>query len=1033
MSKRLAFVAILLLFLAPALAEVDTTWLKPYRTLQGKPYFDRNLMHKFKHRLFDDAIERSKAVRVREIIEGEPSVPYCDRLARARASQANHTAGGASTHAGAGGMMAAIEDFLVNDDTAGAGDHYNPAIARRSSSGFVIVWEDQRHGGTDIYAQRYDSSAIPLGPNLKVNDNEGSVWHGGPSVAMDESGNFVIAWMDDRTNPFSDIYAQRYDSVGSTLGSNFKVNDDAGTAYHLFPAMAGDGSGNFVIAWEDDRGGDFDVYAQRYDRSGNPLGSNFKVNDGAGTGWERDISAAMDDSGRFVITWTDQREFGDDIFAQRYESSGSPLGSNFKVNDDPGGVFQWWSSVAMSGDGGCVVSWCDGRNAESDVYAQRYDGDGAPLGSNFQVNDDIGSGFQGPPAVGADDSGNFVITWEDERSGDRDIYGQRYDSAGVAVGSNFNVNDDVGPAHQSKARVATEATGKFVITWQDERGGNFSIYAQGYSSSGAPVDTNFRVDDDVGTATQYDPTIAADGRGGLVVAWRDSRGGDYDIYAQRYDSAGTPSGANSKVNDDAGTAAQWRPALAVSSCGSFVIAWQDLRSGDYDVYAQMYGATGVPLGPNLKVNDDAGTAYQWHPAVAMDGVGNFVIAWEDEREEFYADVYAQRYDSSGAALGSNFKVNDDDWEAFQRTPHLAMDEAGNFVVTWSDCRYTSFDDIYAQRYDSAGNAIGANFKVDDGPGGTRQISPVIAMSPSGAFAVAWGDDRNGNWDIYAQRYDSTGLPTGANFMVNDDAGTAVQREPDISASSSRKFVITWADYRNGLANPDIYAQMYDSFESAQEANYLVTSPRYAFFAQTNPAVAIDGSAICFSWVDNRRAKGWDIYANIRHCRTPQPFSLVFPPIKAFTPKGVRFDWEDACDPEWCDEVGYDLHVSTSCYFSPESTSVYQDLSASGYWLVLDYGPHFWKVKAKNYCGAELWCSEVRHFVVTGVPYSRGDFNSDGWIDLGDVVFAVNYLYKEGCATDPLETGDVDCDDAVDISDAVYLVNYLFKNGPPPCR
>lgn len=62
---------------------------------------------------------------------------------------------------------------------------------------------------------------------------------------------------------------------------------------------------------------------------------------------------------------------------------------------------------------------------------------------------------------------------------------------------------------------------------------------------------------------------------------------------------------------------------------------------------------------------------------------------------------------------------------------------------------------------------------------------------------------------------------------------------------------------------------------------------------------------------------------------------------------------------------------------------------------------------------------------------RGDANADGVIDLGDVVYILNYLFKGGPAPDPLAAGDANCDGLVDLGDVVYLLNYLFKAGPPP--
>ncbi len=71
--------------------------------------------------------------------------------------------------------------------------------------------------------------------------------------------------------------------------------------------------------------------------------------------------------------------------------------------------------------------------------------------------------------------------------------------------------------------------------------------------------------------------------------------------------------------------------------------------------------------------------------------------------------------------------------------------------------------------------------------------------------------------------------------------------------------------------------------------------------------------------------------------------------------------------------------------------------------------------------------------ISGIPpqFIRGDANGDGVIDVGDVVYLINYLFKNGPAPYPLEAGDANSDSVVDIGDVVYLINYLFKNGPPP--
>ena len=62
---------------------------------------------------------------------------------------------------------------------------------------------------------------------------------------------------------------------------------------------------------------------------------------------------------------------------------------------------------------------------------------------------------------------------------------------------------------------------------------------------------------------------------------------------------------------------------------------------------------------------------------------------------------------------------------------------------------------------------------------------------------------------------------------------------------------------------------------------------------------------------------------------------------------------------------------------------------------------------------------------------RGDCNGDKIINVGDIVFLINYLFKGGSPPVPICTGDVNNDGIVNVGDIVYLINYLFKGGSPP--
>ena len=189
-----------------------------------------------------------------------------------------------------------------------------------------------------------------------------------------------------------------------------------------------------------------------------------------------------------------------------------------------------------------------------------------------------------------------------------------------------------------------------------------------------------------------------------------------------------------------------------------------------------------------------------------------------------------------------------------------MDVSGNFVIVWGDERNGN-NDIYYQRYSSSGVNQGVNQKANDDFGTEEQRYPSISMDGAGNFVTVWEDLRNGSLDIYYQRYNSSGVSQGVNQKANDDAGTADQYDPSISMDESGNFVIVWEDYRFGTNNPDIIGQRYFINGTANGSNYRIVAdgPNYV---EEQPVLCANSSSIIFSWVDNRRSKGWDIYAKI---------------------------------------------------------------------------------------------------------------------------------------------------------------------------
>jgi hypothetical protein len=159
----------------------------------------------------------------------------------------------------------------------------------------------------------------------------------------------------------------------------------------------------------------------------------------------------------------------------------------------------------------------------------------------------------------------------------------------------------------------------------------------------------------------------------------------------------------------------------------------------------------------------------------------------------------------------------------------------------------------------------------------------MAVDGSGNFVLVWYDERNGNWDIYGQRYNSSGSKQGNNFLVNNNRGTVEPDELAISVDDDGNFIIVWTDLRNG--NEDIYAQLYNNTGQKAGANYRVNNDNTQK-SQYGPDVKFKNGLVYYCWIDNRMpGQGWDIFARIDQ----SPFTSSILPDKDVTPaSSVKF-------------------------------------------------------------------------------------------------------------------------------------------------
>jgi hypothetical protein len=348
---------------------------------------------------------------------------------------------------------------------------------------------------------------------------------------------------------------------------------------------------------------------------------------------------------------------------------------------------------------------------------------------------------------------------------------------------------------------------------------------------GSPVGSEFRVNTYTPGAQRV-PSVAASAAGGFVVVWESEQDGSFrGVFGQRYDGSGVPAGPEFRVNTYT-PFMQSNPAVATAASGAFVVVWEsnEQDGSGYGVFGQRYDSSSAPVGPEFRVNT-ATAANQYRPSVAADGAGNFVVVWQQAG----GGVFGQRFAGTGAPLGSEFRVNTNTFTVHWR-PSVASDASGNFIVVWERVLAS----IMGQRYSSSGAPLGSEFVVFDQLHlEWVNMAPSVASDSSGGFAVVWtGGDTNfpPPWNVYGRRYSGSGAPAGPSFQVNSYAANN-QDDAAVAADASGNFVVVWRSAGQDGSGYGIFGQRYLVSGVALGPEFRINT--HTTFAQFAPAVAAD--------------------------------------------------------------------------------------------------------------------------------------------------------------------------------------------------
>jgi hypothetical protein len=373
-------------------------------------------------------------------------------------------------------------EFQVNTHTTW--DQADPDIAVDANCGFVVVWRSYGQDGSSngIFGQRFDPNHSPIGEEFQVNSNiTGNQTE--PAVATGTAAGFIVTWQGPGiTDPNrEDIFARWFDPNGLPTSDDIQVNKDT-PGRHICPKVAINHSGESIIIWESvdyPEEGDRTICGRLFDSIGMELGDEVVISGEMSPCRYPDV--AMDPNGNYVVVWMVDKS-SNSIMAGLFNADGSAKTEPFKV-DTAAFKSVTQPSVAMDETGCFIVTWDGDPNLASldDIHARMFDPNGMALSEQFIVNATTEQAQQNPKAA-MNGSGEFVIVWEgriDPNVNARDIFCQRFDGSGQPIGSEFRLNTTMAGDQRSPA-VAIGPDGRFVTVWQSDEqdGSGFGIFGR---------------------------------------------------------------------------------------------------------------------------------------------------------------------------------------------------------------------------------------------------------------------------------------------------------------------------------------------------------------------------------------------------------------------------------------------------------------------------------------------------------------------------------------------------------------------------
>lgn len=314
-----------------------------------------------------------------------------------------------------------------------SGNETTQAVLAEQNGGAFVAWEDTRNSDNDVYVQwiRSNGTRAWTGGGVKVTTRAGDQER--PLLVSDGLGGIIVAWTEDEGTHF-EYYAQRIRRNGTKAwGTGIPIIANTNDKSDLNAIRTVLGGAIFV--WEETRFGTVDLFAQRLgDTNGTRKWDPDGVRIVSADGDQEAADVARDGRGGIIVVWEDGRGSNGDIYAQRVGLQGNiRWGTNGRAVTTVKGR-QYVPRIISDHAQGAIIVWQDQRmGTNDDLFAARIGNDGTPVTGSWKVGGRAVTkrpGVQYLPQIVPDGRQGAIIGWHDTSTGVVDIYAQQVSSDG---------------------------------------------------------------------------------------------------------------------------------------------------------------------------------------------------------------------------------------------------------------------------------------------------------------------------------------------------------------------------------------------------------------------------------------------------------------------------------------------------------------------------------------------------------------------------------------------------------------------------